>query len=414
MSPLFVSLIAILCLALMASIAVAAYLFGSRKPGASTESSAPSPVDSLTRFYITLSNDAVLITNPQGVVLNYNEHFVALLGAQTSLENQNISDVLKASSADGKPVTARQIIGALKNTDSAIEESIFMLDSLNNRINVTIAIFKVHTASGSLLVWRLTNLTQQQHIADQQREFISVISHELRTPVTVIEASTSSLLTEAGDASAAELKLIQATRENALLLSKLIADLSVFSSIQSGVIKPQMTSVSPRIIVDQMQKAFSAQADEKNIALVVDHDQNVRNIISGESHLLSILQNFIKNALQFSEPGGVVIIGTKAAPDGVIFMVRDTGKGMSNEEQQRVFENTFHADVDTQHQTLQGVGVGLYISSQLAKSIGAKVWVESQPNKGSSFYIKVPVSYATEESKRTVHTLEVNQFAQDI
>lgn len=413
MSPLFVSVVTIMCLVLVAGVAVSAYVIGSRHHDTPGQAS-PSPIDPLTRFYITLSNDAIVVTDGQGMVLNYNEHFVTLLGLDSSLENRNIADIFRASDEAGKSVTAKQLLSSLRSSDSSITESLFILDSLNNRINITLALFRVRSGTAGILVWRFTNLTEQQHIADQQREFISVISHELRTPVTVIEASTSSLLSQSSNANASELKLIQATRENALLLSKLIADLSVFSSVESGVIKPKMTSVSPRIIVDQMQKAFTAQADEKNIALVVDHDQNVRNIISGESHLLSILQNFIKNALQFSEPGGVVILGTKAVADGVVFMVRDTGKGLSSSEQQRAFENTFHAEADTQHQTLQGVGVGLYISAQLAKAIGAKVWVESQPGKGSSFYVKVPVSYATDESKKIVHSLEVNKFAQDI
>ena len=95
-------------------------------------------------------------------------------------------------------------------------------------------------------------------------------------------------------------------------------------------------------------------------------------------------------------------------------MVRDTGAGIPQEQREHIFENTFHANADTQHQTLQGAGVGLYISAQLARAIGATVWVESEPEKGSSFYLKVPNTFDDNQSKTTVHSLEITKFAQDI
>lgn len=230
-----------------------------------------------------------------------------------------------------------------------------------------------------------------------------------------MEASTSSLLNSANEAlSANQRKLVSATRENALLLSKLLADLSVYSTVNSGSVKTEMSSVSPRMILDQMQKVFTSQAEAKNIVLVADHDQNVRSVISSEAHILSIMQNYIKNAIQFSSPGGVVIIATKATADGVVFMVRDSGKGISSEQQQQLFKTTFHAHDDTAHQTLQGVGVGLYISAQLSQAIGATVWAESEVDKGTSLYLKVPVTHETTESQKTVRSLEMNKFAQDI
>lgn len=414
MSPqLFSGIAAILLGTTIASTAIA--IRGSRTRRKTPQQDS-SPTDSLTRFYITLSSDAIAITSEQLTIANTNTQFKSLLGTEILLDNQRIGDLLKLTDGEGKPTTASKLAGSIKGNNVAHFDSLFMLDNHNNRVHVALSIYKVSSGeSQSVLVWKFANLTSLQEIEQQQSEFIAVISHELRTPVTVIEASTSSLLgSKTESLSASQSKLVQATRENALLLSKLLADLSVYSRLQDGMVHPQMSSVSPRILVDQMQKAFTAQAEEKNIALVVDHDQNVRNIISGESHLLSILQNFIKNAIQFSDPGAVVIIATKAAADGVVFMVRDTGKGLTAEEKQRIFENTFHAHADTKHQTLQGVGVGLYISAQLAKAVGATLWVDSEPGKGATFYLKVPVTYTSSDSKEAVHGLEVTQFAQDI
>ena len=371
------------------------------------------PAGSNAKFFIALSSDPIVISDESMHIVNYNESFRELVESEIILTNQSIDDLLRITDESGSEKTTQSIVHFGKG-DIAQYDTLFVLNKANHKIEVQLSIYRVRTTTTTHLVWKFVNTSSLKQLQRQQSDFLSVISHELRTPVTVIEASTASLASNQDGLSPSHLKLINAARENTLLLSKLLADLSVYNVLQTGAINAELSSVSPRMILDQMQKVFTSQAEAKNIVLVVDHDQNVRNIISGESHILSILQNYISNAIHFSEPGGVVIIATKAVADGVIFMVRDTGAGMDQALQAKLFQNTFHAGTDTKHRTLQGAGVGLYISAQLAKSIGATVWAESQPQKGSTFYLKVPVSYETSENKTQVHGLEVVKFAQDV
>ena len=368
-----------------------------------------------TRFLLALSNDAIVITDTKLGVINFNPVFKTLLGVNIVMDQQHLSDFITIASEQGGQIDI-STLAQFKDSDFVTHPAMVIVDKTNARKQVHVSVYRVASAASQpVYVWKFINTSAAKDIVQEQSEFISVISHELRTPVAVMEASTSSLLssTEAG-LSVSQKKLILATRENAMLLSKLLTDLSVYSTLQSGTLTTDMSSISPRMMLDQMQKVFTSQAEDKNIVLVVDHDQNVRNVISGEAHILSILQNYIKNAIQFSKPGGIVIIATKVASDGVIFMVRDTGAVISPDMKQKIFDTTFHAHDDTEHQTLQGAGIGLYISAKLAKSIGATMWVESEPGKGSSFYLKVPVSYAPKESVRSVHNLELSKFAQDI
>jgi len=388
---------------------------GRQKGKSNTETSDDGLSGPNTKFMLTLSQDAIVITDGSQKILNMNASFRALLNSDIVLNDQNLSDLLRFASSTGEQITP-STLAKFTNSDMVSHDQLYILDGANQKIEISVKIFKMHTKQGNgAFIWKITNKTAEKDTEKRQSEFISVISHELRTPVAVMEASTSSLLSNTNESlSPSQAKLVNATRENALLLSKLLADLSVYSTLQNNAITAEMKSVSPRMILDQMQKVFTTQAEEKGLVLVVDHDQNVRSVISGEAHILSILQNFIKNALQFSKTGDIVIVSTKAVSDGVVFMVRDTGSGIPEQQRDHVFESTFHANTDTQHQTLQGAGVGLYISAQLAKAIGASVWVESEPSKGSSFFLKVPITYDNNESKTTVHNLEINKFAQDI
>lgn len=415
MSETYTGLIVALLSIVFFTIAVGLIIYrvSDKKHKAITHADSNGTSGSNAKFFITLSSDAIVITDESLRILNFNEAFRRLIESEIVLNNQGIQELLRFSDLEGKEVNAASLVKSSKD-DSVSHDGLYILNKANHKVEVNASIFRLRTTTSTSFVWKIVNASAQKAAQQQQSEFLSVISHELRTPVAVIEASTASLTGSDESLSPTQLKLISATRENTLLLSKLLADLSVYNTLQSSSIHAELSSVSPRMILDQMQKVFTSQADSKNIVLVVDHDQNVRNIISGESHILSIMQNYISNAIHFSEPGGVVIMATKAVPDGVVFMVRDTGLGIDADTQSKMFTNTFHANADTKHQTLQGAGVGLYISGQLAKSIGATVWVESQPQKGSTFYLKVPVSYETKENKTTVRGLEVVKFAQEI
>ncbi|MCA9308819.1 HAMP domain-containing histidine kinase [Candidatus Saccharibacteria bacterium] len=414
MNSLTTPLILVIVALVVGTISFVIGLIVSRQSSSAQTESAESIKDATTRFLITLSSDAVVITDHKYNIVNYNSIFRSLIGTSIILDEQPLSDLLRIVTEEGKDLGVSDI-AQFKQGDSSQRRSVFMLATNQQKIEIDVSVYRFQHAGATHLVWKLVNMSTQQNLAKEQSDFISVISHELRTPVAVMEASTSSLLNSANEAlSANQRKLVSATRENALLLSKLLADLSVYSTVNSGSVKTEMSSVSPRMILDQMQKVFTSQAEAKNIVLVADHDQNVRSVISSEAHILSIMQNYIKNAIQFSSPGGVVIIATKATADGVVFMVRDSGKGISSEQQQQLFKTTFHAHDDTAHQTLQGVGVGLYISAQLSQAIGATVWAESEVDKGTSLYLKVPVTHETTESQKTVRSLEMNKFAQDI
>ncbi len=348
------------------------------------------------RALLTLTNEALVITDHSLKVLNYNNNFRELLGVSIVMNEQKLDTILKIVSFDGQQIELSSL-PVFKNALTLNYDHFYIVDHTNNKIELQIQLIRLDSQISNKLVyiWKLINISKLKQDEDDQREFISVISHELRTPVAVIEASTSTLLNSEEELTPTQFKMINATRENALLLSKLLTDLSVYGKLQRGQVELSVGKVSPHMIIDQMQRIFTSQAESKRVALIVDHDAGVKPIMTSEPHVLSILRNFMSNALQFTQPGGVIVIASKAATDGVIFMVRDSGIGISPDLKERIFDTKFHIDNNAEHDSLQGPGLGLYISSRLATSLGATIWVESEEGDGSSFYLKVPFNFSS-------------------
>jgi len=347
------------------------------------------------RVLLTLTNDAVVITNRSLNVINYNARFRELLGASIIMNDQDLATLLKMVDSAGQLVELRGL-PHFKDQDTLTVGQLFILDQTNQKIEVELQLIRMNSKLSNqvIYVWRLSNVSEKQQMEREQSEFISVISHELRTPVAVVEASTAAILADqSDDLSPQQHKFVDAARENALLLSKLLSDLSVYGKLKKGDVALSAAPVSPHMVLEQIKRVFTSQAEARHIALIVDHDSDAKTLKSSESHILSVLQNFVSNAIQFTEAGGVIIIATKAVNDGVIFMVRDTGAGISPDLKPHLFDNTFHLNTDTEHSTLKGAGLGLYISSRLAQALGASVWAESEEGQGSTFYLKVPTQF---------------------
>ncbi len=372
-------------------------LFKSKKikPGFEDSTLASGLASAEIKVLLTLTSEALVITDKSLKVLNYNNNFRELLGISIVMNEQKLDSILKIVSDTGQQVDL-DTLPVFKDTLTINYDNFFIVDHSNSKIEIQLQLIKMDSQISNKLVyiWKLINITNVKQDENDQREFISVISHELRTPVAVIEASTSALLSSEEDLSPVQSKMINATRENALLLSKLLGDLSVYGKLQKGQVELSMSKVSPHMVLEQMQRIFTSQAEAKRVALIVDHDTEAKSIVTSEAHLLSIIRNFMSNALQFTQAGGVIVIASKAAADGVVFMVRDSGIGISPEIKEHIFDSKFHLNNDTEHSTLQGPGLGLYISARLAASVGATIWVESEVGTGSSFYIKVPMKFS--------------------
>ncbi|MGQ1909648.1 cache domain-containing protein [Marinifilum sp. RC60d5] len=224
--------------------------------------------------------------------------------------------------------------------------------------------------------------------------FLANMSHEIRTPMNAI-IGFSELLKEDDLPLETRQQFFSHIRNSGNSLLNLINDIIDFSKIESGKLKISLTSYNLNQLFDELYYTFEkikAQKEKDNIELKftkgLDDDKSV--IFTDPLRLKQIITNLIENALKFTEKGSINI-SYQLCESNLIFTVKDTGIGIS-EEQQKIIFNRFRQADDSHARRYGGTGLGLSISKKLAKLLKGDMWVESKVNIGSSFFVSIPYS----------------------
>lgn len=230
-------------------------------------------------------------------------------------------------------------------------------------------------------------------------DFIAIASHELRTPLGLI-LGHATFLRELGDAQHAEqLDLII---RNATKLKTIVDNLSSVDNIQNGAARVRTQQVSLKKIVDEVVFTFQDEAASKNIALTFECDSSPFYLDADESKLSIALSNLVKNGLQFTEPGGHVIVKLQEEPAFYKVSVIDDGIGIPDRDLPRVFERFFQVET---HLTRRygGMGLGLAVAKAMIELHGGRIWAESEAGKGSSFIFVLPREQVVSQTAPTVN-----------
>ena len=232
-------------------------------------------------------------------------------------------------------------------------------------------------------------MAEKNRLESMQSSFISIVSHELQTPVAIIKAYAGTLAREDAPWSRDTVTRIAHTiEEECDRLYRLITDLLDISRIQAGRIAMSIGPVDLADLVETLAERSRARSPAHDFR--TDFPPDFPIIQGDREKLRQALDNLLDNAIKYSPAGGPITLAGRVEPRHVVVSVQDEGVGIPREEHQRVFDRFHRVDTRLSRST-QGVGLGLYITKTIVDAHGGQIWVESSDSgHGSTFSIRMP------------------------
>jgi signal transduction histidine kinase len=248
----------------------------------------------------------------------------------------------------------------------------------------------VHDATGAVLgvVLGLRDVTAQREAEELQATFLSVISHDLQTPLAVIRGYAELLSDQVGSMKPRELRQkLDIVAEESAKLSKMVTNLLDASRIQAGGLELKLEPIDLRRLVERVVQKMGALTDKHR--MVVGMSQDLPPVLADYERVEQVLTNLLENAIKYSPAGGTISITDDLTSDEVIIHVSDEGIGVPEAERQRIFSR-FHRLNSRQVRQMKGVGLGLYIARAIVGAHGGRIWVDAAPGGGAQFSFSLP------------------------
>ena len=241
----------------------------------------------------------------------------------------------------------------------------------------------------------LRDVTHFKELDALKSEFVATVSHDLRSPLTLIRGYTT-MLEMVGELNEQQDNYVKKIVLSVETMSRLVNNLLDLGRIEAGV-GLQLEMVPLREVLEKVVGSLQLAAAQKQIQLILEDSSQTTPLVEADQALLQqALSNLVENAVKYTNPGGKVEVRTRTHDSNIIFEIKDTGIGIAPVDQPRLFEKFFRGvQRDTRKQ--QGSGLGLAIVKSIVERHGGKVWVESQLGKGSTFSILIPIRQSAHE-----------------
>lgn len=232
-----------------------------------------------------------------------------------------------------------------------------------------------------------TDITERIELENRKDEFISMASHELKTPITSIKVFTQILQRQTKNTRTNNAKLYLKRMDSQInRLSNLINELLDVSRIQSNKLLLNLGKININRLIKELVENIQATTDSHKIII---KGSSKNKIIADKDRIEQVLINLLTNAIKYSPKGNKVLLRIKDNKDNITISIKDYGMGIPKKYQAKIFERFFRID-DKRFSASPGLGMGLFISKGIIEKHNGKIWVESKVNKGSTFYFTLP------------------------
>ena len=301
-------------------------------------------------------------------------------------------DLMGTGLADPAAYRARLEALAADHEKTAVEQMDYNTDV---RLSFKEISQPIRLPDGGLLgrLFLYLDVTREKELDQTKSEFISIASHELRTPMTSIKGSLDLLLGGfAGDVNEETRELLVIAHSGCERLIRLINDILDLSKIEAGKMQLRLQRMS---LVDSVQRSvrtIKSYADSLNVKLAVEAAEPLPEVLGDKDRLDQVVTNLLGNAIKFSPPEATVTVAVRLVEGGVECRVIDTGPGIPGDQVDRIFDK-FH-QVAGPSRKKGGTGLGLTIARALVVEHNGRIWAESQVGRGSQFSFTIPAAPA--------------------
>ncbi len=231
----------------------------------------------------------------------------------------------------------------------------------------------------------------QQRVADESRNaFVTQVTHELRSPLTNIRLSAETAIEDGEQNPPMRAKCLNVINQEAKRLERVVSDMLSVAEIEAGTLELHRDDVRLAALFEELQSDYGAQANDKGVRLEFNLPPKLPVIKADRDKISLVLHNLVNNAIKYTRKGGRVIVNVDIEDGALLVDVIDTGIGIAKDDIDLVFQKFYRAK-DPRVAEVTGSGLGLALARQVVRLHGGEVRVDSEPDKGSTFSVRLPI-----------------------
>lgn len=356
-----------------------------------------------TQAMLESIGDGVVVIDENGKILLINEPAKELINiSNVDPIGANYFDLFVATDEKGNviPIEERPMEKTLKSGEKFVSSILYYIRSDKSRVPVatTVApIFLGEKAFGVIAIFR--DITKERDIDRMKTEFISLASHQLRTPLSAMKWFAEMLLEgDAGKLNKEQKEFINNINDSNERMIKLVDSLLNISRIESGriVIEPVPTDINS--LIEKCLKELKPQMDSKKIHFVFSANEDLSKAVVDPKLIGEVYSNLLSNSIKYTPEGGEISVIISKKDDEIISQISDTGYGIPKKDKDKIFEKFYRGENIVAVAT-DGNGLGLYLVKSIIESSGGRIWFESEEHKGTTFWFALPINGKTVHNK---------------
>ena len=326
-----------------------------------------------------------------GVIKRANRSAVELLGySRGELVGRPVAD-LYADTPSGR-AKAQGMFQRFLAGEEVRDEEMEMRRADGGRVWVNLSVRPIRDKEGNVVASRseIVDITKHKKLDQLKDDFIGLVSHELRSPLTVIMGAINTVLSEGDHLSEEETRqLLKDAALESETLSHLLGNLLELSRAQAERLVLHAEAIDVKKVIQDAVEGVKRQTSAHQF--VVSAPRKLPQVYADPLRLERILYNLLENAVKYSPQGGEIKVSVKSDEEQLVIGVSDQGVGISAADQAKLFA-PFQRLEETRPGGARGVGLGLLVCQRLVEAHGGRIWVESKPGRGSSFFFTLPLN----------------------